>query len=132
VRGRILVVDDNAESLKLYVKFLAAKGYEVDAAASALEADRAFERALPALVLVDVALPGEDGLSWVRRVKGHHESPPRFVAVTAYCTPDAKARALDAGCHAFAAKPTPLKDLLELVRAQMGASGGQDLQPGLV
>ncbi len=132
MRGRILVVDDNAESLKLYVKFLGAKGYEVDAAASAREADLAFERDPPALVLVDVALPGEDGLSWVRRVKVQHECPPRFVAVTAHCTPDAKARALEAGCHAFAAKPTPLKDLLELVRTQMGALRGQDLQPRLV
>lgn len=118
--GRILVVDDNAESLKLYVRFLGAKGYDVDGVASAREADRALAKAPPALVLVDVSLPDEDGLSWVRRVKPTLDSLPRFVAVTAYCTPDVRERALEAGCHAFAAKPTPLKDLLALVRGQLG------------
>lgn len=118
--GRILVVDDNAESLKLYVKFLGAKGYQVDGVPSTREADRALARAPAALVLVDVALPDEDGLSWVRRIKPQHEALPRFVAVTAYGAPDLRERALEAGCHAFAAKPTPLKELLELVRGQMG------------
>ncbi len=118
--ARILVVDDNAESLKLYVRFLGAKGYDVAGVPSTREADRALEKGSPALVLVDISLPDEDGLSWVRRVKPRLESPPRVVAVTAYCGPDMRERALAAGCHAFAAKPTPLKELLELVRGQLG------------
>ncbi len=122
--ARILVVDDNAESLKLYVRFLGAKGYEVDGVPSAREADRSLEKAPPALVLVDIALPDEDGLTWVRRITPKLEPLPRFVAVTAYCSPDMRQRAFDAGCHAFAAKPTPLHELLELVRGQLASREG--------
>ena len=64
----VLIIEDNLVNLKLVLKYLGAKGYRVVGAGSTEEADAAFLAERPGLVLVDVSLPGEDGLSWVRRI----------------------------------------------------------------
>lgn len=119
--ARILVVDDTPQNLLLLVRFLEAKGYQVDAAASTAEADQALSRAVPRLALVDVSLPDEDGLSWVRRTVGRAPHT-RFVAVTAFASADVRAEAYAAGCHGFITKPFALKTLLSTVESQLGAA----------
>ena len=81
----ILVVDDNQQNLKLVRVLLASEGYQVRTAADAEEALRILASFTPRLVLMDLQLPGMDGLELTRRLK----SDPALrglivIALTAY------------------------------------------------
>lgn len=116
----VLVIEDNAVNQKLVVRYLVAKGYRVVATANAQEADAAFGAERPGLVLVDVSLPGEDGLSWVRRTRARGEREVPIVALTAHALPQDRERALAAGCEDFLTKPVELKLLLAVIRKYLG------------
>lgn len=109
----VLVVEDNPLNRKLLVRLLEAKGYRVAQAASTREAEaRLGAGEPPALVLMDVSLPGEDGLALVRRMRaGAHARVP-VIAVTAHAMPGDRERALAAGCEDYVTKPVELADLL--------------------
>ncbi|HLL52170.1 MAG TPA: response regulator [Myxococcaceae bacterium] len=116
----VLVIEDNPVNQKLVVKYLSAKGYRVVGAATTEEADAAFGSDKPGLVLVDVSLPGEDGLSWVRRTRESGETGVPMVALTAHALPADRERALAAGCEEFITKPVELKMLLRLTEKYLG------------
>src|SRR6185295_5197971 len=102
----ILVVDDNAINLKLARVLLAGEGYVVRTAADAEEALQLLETFSPDLILMDIQLPGMDGLELTRQLKS--DAARRhivIVALTAYAMKgdDEKARA--AGCDGYLAKP---------------------------
>jgi two-component system, cell cycle response regulator DivK len=118
----VLVIEDNAENQKLLVRYLTAKGYRVLAAFNTLEADATMGSDKPGLVLVDVSLPGEDGLSWVRRTRASGEALP-MIALTAHALPVDRERALGAGCQEFLTKPIDLKQLLALTQKYLGPAG---------
>jgi CheY-like chemotaxis protein len=110
--ARILVVDDNPTNLKLAGDLLEMEGYEVDRAYDADQALHAIERCLPDLILMDIALPGMDGLTLTRQLKA--DAATRhicIVALTAYAMKgdDQKARA--AGCDGYLAKPIDTRKL---------------------
>jgi len=113
--GPVLVLEDNLTNQKLLVKYLTAKGYRVVSASTTKEADVLFGAEKPALVLVDVSLPGEDGLSWVRRIREGGELTVPMVAITAHALPADRERALAAGCADCLTKPLELKTLLRVV-----------------
>lgn len=106
----VLIVDDNADNLKLLTRFLTAKGFNVVGASNTEEADAAIAKEPPAVVLVDVSLPGEDGLSWVTRIRSQFKAA-QFVALTAHIGEAARDRARSAGCDHFITKPVHLRDL---------------------
>ena len=118
--GPVLVIEDNPTNQKLVVKYLSAKGYRVVSAATTQEADAAFGAERPRLVLVDVSLPGEDGLSWVRRMRGGGGPLVPMVALTAHALPADRERALAAGCEDFITKPVELKQLLRVMEKYLG------------
>jgi CheY-like chemotaxis protein len=118
--GPVLVVEDNAVNQKLVVRYLTAKGFRVVSANNAEEADAAFGAEKPALVLVDVSLPGEDGLSWVRRIRASGDTQLPMVALTAHALPADRERALAAGCTDYVSKPVELKLLLEVISKYLG------------
>jgi CheY-like chemotaxis protein len=104
--GRLLVVDDNPQNLKLARVLLTSEGYEVKTAADAEAALKVLEEFSPALVLMDIQLPGMDGLQLTRRMK----ADPRYrhikvLALTAYAMKADEQRARDAGCDGYVAKP---------------------------
>jgi len=118
VKPRVLVVDDHPANTKLVSFVLHARGIEVLTAASASEAERVLERAVPALILMDVQLPGTDGLTLTRRLR----EDPRWqatpiVAVTAYAMARDEQAARAAGCTAFVSKPIDTRALGDLVEA---------------
>lgn len=119
--ARILVIDDNPQNLLLLVRFLEAKGFQVDSAACTRDADAAIDAAVPQLALVDVSLPDEDGLSWVRRTLPRAPRT-RFVALTAHSSADVRAEAFASGCHGFLTKPVGLKNLLAAVESHLSAA----------
>jgi CheY-like chemotaxis protein len=108
----ILIVDDNASNTKLLAFLLTSKGYTVRTAASAIEALAVLDEFLPRLILMDIQLPGMDGLALTRQLK----ADPRtraipIIAATAYAMKGDEQRALDAGCDGYITKPIDTRQL---------------------
>ena len=123
--GAVLVVDDNPTNLKLISVLLRTEGYDVRTAASAEEALLRLREALPDLVLMDVQLPGMDGLTLTRQLRADpRTSRLGIVALTAYAMPEDRQRALDAGCDEYIAKPIDTRAFPQLVRTLVDAKRG--------
>lgn len=104
--GPILVVDDNPVNLKLARVLLDGAGYEVRTAGNAEEAMELLKTFRPALILVDIQLPGMDGLTLTRRLKGDPATRDIVVvALTAYAMKGDDEKALASGCAAYITKP---------------------------
>jgi two-component system, cell cycle response regulator DivK len=117
----ILVVDDNPTNLKLARVLLAGEGYQVRGAENAEQALVVLETFTPRVILMDLQLPGIDGLELTRRLKA---DPARrdicVIAVTAYAMKGDEERALAAGCDGYVAKPIDPDALLALIGRLLG------------
>jgi two-component system cell cycle response regulator DivK len=103
---RVLVVDDNAQNLKLAKLVLDSLGYDAGTASDAEDAQRMLDAFDPRLILMDLQLPGMDGLELTRRLKA--DSARRhivIVALTAYAMKGDRERADAAGCDGYIPKP---------------------------
>jgi CheY-like chemotaxis protein len=124
----ILIVDDNPQNLKLTRVILVSEGYEVETATDAEEALQAVERSKPALILMDLQLPGMDGLELTRRLK----SDPRYrdvivIALTAYAMKGDDEKAFRAGCDGYVSKPIDTQALPKTIAARLaGRARPQD------
>lgn len=108
----ILIVDDNASNTKLLAFLLTSKGYVVRTAASATEALGVLEEFLPKLILMDIQLPGMDGLTLTRQLKADpRTSAIPIIAATAYAMKGDEQRARDAGCDGYITKPIDTRRL---------------------
>jgi two-component system KDP operon response regulator KdpE len=114
---RILVVDDEPQLRRALDVNLAARGYDVDAAASGEEALRLAAAAPPDVVLLDLGLPGIDGLAVVRHLREWSNVP--IVILSARDAESAKVAALDAGADDYVTKPFGINELLARVRAAL-------------
>jgi two-component system cell cycle response regulator DivK len=120
---RILIVEDNPSHAKLEKLVLADSGYDIRVANNAEEALAAVKEFQPQLILMDIQLPGMDGLVLTRQIKA--DSKYRYitiVAITAYGMKGDKEMALEAGCDGYMAKPIDvekfpreIKDYLEKI-----------------
>jgi CheY-like chemotaxis protein len=119
----LLVVDDNPENLKLILMILATSGYELSTASDAIEAQRLIELRAPDLILLDLQLPGMDGLELTRRLKAAPEtSEIPIVAVTAYAMKGDEHKARSAGCDGLLVKPVDKRLLREVVKRYLEPS----------
>lgn len=108
----ILVVDDNAANLKLARVLLEGEGYQVHTAVDAADALRVLSNCSPRLILMDIQLPGMDGLELTRQLKAANETRDiLIVALTAYAMKADEERALAAGCDAYVSKPIDVEAL---------------------
>lgn len=112
----ILIIEDNPANMKLAVFLLNSAGHEVLQARDAEAGIRlAFER-LPQLILMDVQLPGMDGLAATRLLKGNAATQNiKIVALTALAMSGDCERIKAAGCDTYLAKPIHYKELLAVV-----------------
>jgi CheY-like chemotaxis protein len=102
----ILVVEDNPASQMLVEAVLQGRGYLVRLAGSAAEALASIEQERPDLILMDVQLPGQDGLSLTRQLKANPaQASIPVVAVTAHAMAYHRQLSLDAGCVGHITKP---------------------------
>jgi len=114
----ILVVDDDEATRDLMVTLLSQCGAKVRAVGSAPQALQEFDVDIPGLVLADIGMPGEDGLSMIRRIR---RRPPargglvRAVAISAYARPEDRQAALAAGYDDYLAKPAMPADVIRAV-----------------
>ena len=114
---RILVVDDEAPIRRALSVNLRARGYDVDLAESGEEALRLAASNHPDLVLLDLGLPGIDGISVVRGLRGW--SNVAIVILSVREAESDKVAALDAGADDYVTKPFGMDELLARVRASL-------------
>jgi two-component system cell cycle response regulator DivK len=112
----ILIIDDNAVNLKLVRVLLSGEGFHVRTASSAEEALEILDTFEPRVVLMDIQLPGIDGLELTRRLK----RTPKFskliiIAVTAYAMKGDQLKALAAGCDHYITKPIDIDTLPRVI-----------------
>ncbi|HXM03662.1 MAG TPA: response regulator [Chthoniobacterales bacterium] len=108
----ILVVDDNPINLKLVADLLAFEGYRVLKAVDGEEAAHRVQEDPPELILLDVDLPGIDGLTLTKRLKGDSRTADIIiVALTAFAMKGDRQRAIAAGCDAYVTKPIDTREL---------------------
>lgn len=113
----ILVVEDNEANQLLARAVLELEGYEVRVAGSAPEAREELSGCVPDLILMDVQLPGQDGLSFTRMLKSDAAtSSIPVVALTAHAMNGDRAQALSAGCVGYISKPIDTRTLGAQVR----------------
>jgi two-component system cell cycle response regulator DivK len=111
---RLLIIEDHPTNRKLLGDILRLKGFDVAEAESALvgleiAGDGSFD-----LVLMDIQLPGMDGLEATRRLRADPVTKDLLiVAVTAHAMKGDEQRILDSGCDAYVTKPIAYKDFLE-------------------
>lgn len=116
----VLVVDDNPQNLKLARVLLQSEGYEVHTAVDAEDALARLEAITPALILMDLQLPGMDGLELTRRLKADPERRDMIIiALTAYAMVGDEERALEAGCDGYITKPIDTRALPSLLESHL-------------
>jgi two-component system cell cycle response regulator DivK len=114
--GSILVIEDNPSNMKLAAFLLEKEGYEVLQATDAEEGIRVARQRLPALILMDVQLPGMDGLAATRLLKADAATRHiKILALTAFAMRGDQEKIREAGCDAYIAKPIRYKEFLKVV-----------------
>lgn len=104
--AKVLVVDDNPVNLKLACELLEMEGFLVYRATNAEEAIGAVYTEFPDLILMDLELPGTDGLSLTRIFKGDEKTKRiPIVAITAFAMKGDAQKAYAAGCDGYITKP---------------------------
>lgn len=130
-QNSILVVDDNPLNLKLTRILLAAHGYEVRTAMDSKEALAVLDSFQPRLILMDIQLPGMNGLELTRRLKADPATRDIVVlALTAYAMKGDEHRAREAGCNGYIAKPIDTRSLAAVVREYLERQDGQSRAAG--
>ena len=119
--GKVLIVDDEPDVRQLLHDFLTGRDYEVLLASSGLDAIDMVEREKPALVLLDVMMPGMNGVETLRRIA---EIDPRLrvIMVTANADIGVTSRLLAMGAVDYIPKPFDLEYLEQAVSIQLAAS----------
>jgi two-component system response regulator MprA len=112
----ILVAEDNLDQRSLYVAILTSAGYRVLEAGDGAEAVDVAQRALPDLVLMDVTMPGLDGLAATRRIRASGSTVP-ILMITGRDAVGDRIVALDNGADDYLMKPFAAEELLARVRA---------------
>lgn len=113
----VLIIEDNALNHKLVRDLLRAAGYRTLEAQNAADGLELARREKPDLILMDIELPGMDGLEATRILKADPVTAGiPVLAVTAYAMKGDEEKALAAGCDAYMAKPIEIRRFLEMVR----------------
>jgi PAS domain S-box-containing protein len=114
----IVLADDNENTLEMLTDFLEARQYRVISTRSGHELLKRAPELHPDLMLVDIQMPGMDGLETIRRLRAHPDArlaQTPLVAITALAMPGDRERCLNAGANTYLSKPLKLVQLISLV-----------------
>jgi CheY-like chemotaxis protein len=118
-----LIVDDNCTDMKLQAEILQLDGFTVEKAGDAESAQTLLQGLLPDVILMDIALPGMDGLMLTRLIKSDarlRQVP--VIALTAFAMKGDDRAAVDAGCDGYITKPIDTRRFAEQVRGVQRAA----------
>lgn len=119
----LLIVDDDLEVLALLQKFFVRQGYQVDVATDGTSLWAALERHAPDLIILDLMLPGENGLTLCQRLRQQHATP--VIMLTAMGELSDRVVGLEVGADDYLSKPFDARELLARVRAVLRRAGEQ-------
>lgn len=125
--ARILVIDDDPSLLRALTISLGARGYEVVGARTGEDGLDKVAHWHPDLVLVDLGLPGIDGIEVIRGVRGWSKVP--ILVLSARHQSTGKVEALDVGADDYVTKPFGMDELLARIRAALRRAPGTDQNP---
>ncbi len=120
--SRVLVVDDDPPLRRMLARTLGAEGYEVTVAADGGAALVSVERDAPDVIVLDVAMPGVDGLTVARRLRGKGLPTPILMLTARDGVPD-RVAGLEAGADDYLVKPFAVQELIARLRALTRRSG---------
>jgi len=124
---RILIVDDDRDVRESMAEYLQGHGYEVAAAESGEAMRKALAGGAPDVVLLDLNLPGEDGLSLARWLRAEHAGIP-IIMVTAAGEVVDRVVGLEVGADDYLAKPFDPRELRARLKSVLRRAGGQATQ----
>lgn len=119
MRARILVVDDEEDLCRLFTERLRLEGFQVTTARSAREALALLEQEPRDLIVLDLDMPGMDGLESLRRIR-ERAWEVKVVVLTAYGTAQRVREVMALGVREFIGKPFDLDRLLRIVAEEVG------------
>lgn len=120
---RVLVVEDNEKNMKLFRDLLQATGYTALEATSGEDAVALAAERAPALVLMDIQLPGIDGIEALRRLREDERTAQiPVLALTAQAMQGDRERFLETGFDGYLAKPVDVAEFIVTVRRHCGES----------
>jgi len=123
--AKILLVEDNEMNRDMLSRRLTRRGYEVVLALDGEEGVAMAQSEAPALILMDMSLPGLDGWEATRRIKAAPETRAiPVIALTAHAMSGDREKAVAAGCDDFDTKPVDLARLLEKIETLLGRAAG--------
>jgi CheY-like chemotaxis protein len=123
--AKILLVEDNEMNRDMLSRRLTRRGYEVTLAVDGEQGVAMARSEAPALILMDMSLPGLDGWEATRQIKGTPETRSiPVVALTAHAMAGDREKALAAGCDDFDTKPVDLERLLGKIEALLKGKAG--------
>jgi len=126
--ANILVVDDNRTNLKLVSDVLEFDGYRILKASDAESAQEIIRKTPPDLILMDIALPGMDGLTLTRLLKaGETTRHIIIIALTAFAMIGDEAKAREAGCDGYITKPIDTRTLPVVVAGHLRKAGFEEI-----
>ena len=134
-RRTILLVEDFDDTRLMMKLWLNKQGYHVVEADSGEEAIRLAQKELPDLIIMDMMMPGLNGLDATHQIREHQalrQTP--IVAVSAYGADEYRTIAIEAGCNEYVStpfEPSALNELIKSLLAQRASSNLNDLQPNL-
>jgi two-component system cell cycle response regulator DivK len=123
--AKILLVEDNEMNRDMLSRRLARRGYEVAVAVDGEQGVAMARSEAPALILMDMSLPGLDGWEATRQLKSTSETRAiPVIALTAHAMAGDREKAIAAGCDDFDTKPIEFTRLLGKIEALLGRAGG--------
>ncbi len=112
----ILIVEDSPDNMKLFRALLTLRGHQVTGLPGGDGLMGTIERTAPALVLMDIQLPGKDGFALLKDIRGSVHRELRVVALTAHAMSGDRERALEAGFDGYITKPIDIHVFPDLVQ----------------
>lgn len=116
--AKVLVIEDNEFNLELVTDLLESRGHRVISATKAIEGIALAQCSRPDVILIDISLPGMDGIEATRRLKSQEQTARiPVIAVTAHAMKGDKERALGAGCSGYITKPIDTRKFVTQVES---------------
>ena len=119
---KILIVEDSPDNMKLFRTLLTLRGHEVVGLSGGDGMLDTIAREQPALVLMDIQLPGKDGFALLSEIRGSPHAGVRVLALTAHAMQGDRERALQAGFDGYITKPIDIRSFPEQVQRAVHGS----------